>query len=179
MSFQYVRRFKSQSTQALSTTSRFAPRPFLAQRSEARPIPVQPRLMIGRRGQVQAWRLKEYDDYNGVIAGDPGVGDQKVEEIRQSIAAAQEEEDGDVGEVVGTLKATDEQKMYWDSENKMWCREDELGDDDPPPPAWSDYSVLTDGHHRFVALVEQDEDPTQYLEEEGETSFGHNWSDIL
>lgn len=127
---------------------------------------------------MQAWRLKDYDDYNGVIAGDPGVGDQKVEEISQSIKTAKQENKS-VGGVVGTLTATKEQKMYWDKENSMWCREDELGEDDDPPPAWSDYSVLTDGHHRFVALVEQDEDPTDFVNEEGETSFGHNWSDVL
>lgn len=135
--------------------------------------------MIGQRGQVQAWRLQEYDNYNGVIAGDPGVGDEKVEEIRQSIEQAQQEEDGDVGAVVGTLTATEDQQMYWDQENSMWCREDELDEEADPPPAWSEYSVLTDGHHRFVALVEQNEDPTQYINEEGNTSFGHNWSDIL
>ena len=118
-------------------------------------------------GAVQRFKLKDYSDYKGVLAGDPGITPEKVREMVKLLK--------DGKKLPGKIQIARTKLMRRKGPmSKNWDEFDSRKDDEKKAEK---FWVVTDGHHRFVAYVEAGMDPLAHTQEGGEAVFAYSWNE--
>lgn len=129
---------------------------------------------------VQRFAIKNYDDYNGYLAGEGTI--RNVDRVKQMIQILNRGQQLDNREPIRASKNVELVKLAEDADaGWQYVAKSEYNsddDDDDADPEYVTKSILTDGHHRFVAYAETGK-PMPAIANAGAdigALFGYSWS---
>jgi hypothetical protein len=133
-------------------------------------------MLVGHEGHaaprdgapVQLFKLKDYRSYKGILAGDPGIDTEKAEKYTRALRAGAKFPPIKIQKGVRLMRRKGAISKHWDEFNPKKDKKAES----------VKKTVVTDGHHRFVAYVECGLDPRDNMVEEDEAVFAYNWSEL-